>query len=241
MIRFTSLLLSVAAALQVSAQTAEDKPARTVELRMLAFSYQNKVQSLQIFDPATGTALLTEAADLPKYLSEEKHKVALRGDKLVFSTQSDPEKALAEGGASAEVTLPSGMTEAILVFFPAGPDKGVDYRVAPLDGSARAFPAGSIQTMNVSSVPVRMMLEKQLVQLAPGARKLVEDPPVRANNHTGVVVQAHLDGEWRKVASSLWPHPGRKRVFQIIYQDPKSGRMKLEGYRDIAFDSTTAE
>lgn len=217
--------------------SAQDEPkTRAVEIRLLAFEYSNKIRSLHLFDTAAEQGISLEV-DLPRYLSETRHKLALHGDKLVFSTRADRAAALQPGAAAATVTLPPKLRSVLLVFLPApASDGGEIYRIMPLDDSVRGFPRGSIQSINMSAAPVRMMLEKKPYDVAPGKRILIENPPVRENNHTGVVVYAQLDGEWRRVASSLWPHPGKKRVFQIIYQHPATGRMSLKGFRDIAFD-----
>jgi hypothetical protein len=31
----------------------------------------------------------------------------------------------------------------------------------------------------------------------------------------------------------LWPHPGRKRGVQVLFDDPASGQVQLRGFRDV--------
>jgi hypothetical protein len=44
----------------------------------------------------------------------------------------------------------------------------------------------------------------------------------------------HRDNEWRRIGAGLWPHPGTKRVVEVLYDDPASGQVQLRGFRDVA-------
>jgi hypothetical protein len=67
-----------------------------------------------------------------------------------------------------------------------------------------------------------------------GESKIIEDPPVAENNSSGMKAFSFTDGEWHRIASGVWPHPGEKRVLQVLFTNPATQQVEIRGVRDVA-------
>lgn len=228
---FFRCLLFAALAGSAFAQS-DDRPARKVFLRLLAFDGASIPEESYAFDPALpeGGGVGIEAP-IKGYLNHEGVSLALRGSQVRFMSSSKVEDLKRPESLLAQVTLPKKGTRFILIFLPGGKTK---FQVFALDESLRAFPTGSYRVFNLSKHPVRLMLEKKGYEFQPGKSSLITDPPVRKNNHSAMKAAVEVDGKWQRIGSGLWPHPGRKRSIQMFFDNPVSKKTELRGFRDVS-------
>jgi hypothetical protein len=231
------ILLSFAA-LWVAASTpfaVAQAPAGTtrVDLRLLAFAPPQDSGELFVHDPAAKDDAVGVAVRLKSYLNHENHTLVLLARELVFSASAQRTSLTQPGAQLARVTLPAGKRELILLFLPRTQDSGVGWQVLPIDDSVRGFPPGSIQILNLSASPVRIQLQETDFDFKSGESKLIADPPVGRNQHSAMTAHAFVEGEWRRIGAGLWPHPGRKRTVQVLFDEPASGQVQLRGFRDV--------
>jgi hypothetical protein len=217
----------------VSAQNAVPG-ARQVQLRLLSFYSESAMPELYAHNaqnPDKGVGILTP---LKNYLNHESVTVSLTSDSMLFTASAQapkPDQVL------AKVTLPAKGTQFMLVFFP-GETKG-SFRVMALDDSRKAFPLGSFRVMNLARSNVRLTLETTNYDFTPGKEIIIEDPPVKDNNHSGMYCFAQISGKWERIGSGLWPHPGTKRDVQFFFENPQTKLIELRGFRDISPPSAT--
>lgn len=227
------LLTSLCIPLAVFGQGSKAKTS-PVELRLLSFNPGGGQQEVFVHDPAAQDAADGKQCMVKSYLNHEFVSIGLAGRTLVLTTKA-ARTSLSETGAKvAKVTMPEGVDRGILVLFPGAKNEEYLCRALVIDDSAKAFPPGSLNIINMSPLPVRLMLEKDVVDFKSGERKVIKDPPVRENNHTAMKAFCFKDNEWKRVASGLWPHPGTKRRFQILFENPQTREIELRGYLDIA-------
>ena len=81
---------------------------------------------------------------------------------------------------------------------------------------------------------MKIELEKKEFEFKPGEIRAIEDPPVGANQASGMKGYSQQDGEWQAFVSAIWPHPGGKRVLQLVTANPATGQLEMRGVRDIA-------
>lgn len=145
--------------------------------------------------------------------------------KLIFRREiAEPPVAIA--------TVPSGITEALLVFLPSD-DPKFDYRPVVLDGSKKGFPESGCLVLNIYSEEVRFILGEHKIMLPPGKTAKLERPEQRDNfNMAGVVFQFKTDKGWRAAYETMSRFPEGQRHLYIAYVDPKSKRPKVRSYRD---------
>lgn len=228
-LRFLSALF-LSASLAVA--SAQEKPvAAAVEIRMLAFGPEQQRTEAYAQDPLAKEGAASVAAPIKTYLNHQFATIQLSSRKLAFTTKPDRASLTRDGETIATVTLPEKVNSAILVFLP-GKDKGTS-RIMAIDDSKGAFPAGSFHVSNLSAVPVRLMLEQKTYELPGGSVTVIQDPPVREGQMSGMRAFAQQGGNWNPVATGLWPHPGRSRGVKIIYQDPATGQIQLSAFDDV--------
>lgn len=207
--------------------------ATRVELRLLAFAPPQDSGELFVHDPAAKDDAAGIAVRLKSYLNHENVSLGLLGRELIFSASPRRTSLTQPGAQLARVTLPAGKREFILLFLPQTQEGRVGWQVLPIDDSLRGFPPGSIQILNLSASPVRIQLEETDFEFKSGESKLIADPPVGRNQHAAMTAHAFVEGEWRRIGAGLWPHPGRKRTVQILFDEPASGQVQLRGFRDV--------
>ncbi len=224
--------LWVAAAFPIASAQAPAGTTR-VDLRLLAFAPPQDSGELFVHDPAAKEDAVGIAVRLKGYLNHENHSLVLLGRELVFSASAQRASLTQPGAQLARVTLPAGKRELILLFLPRTQGSGVGWQVLPIDDSLRGFPPGSIQILNLSASPVRIQLQETDFEFKSGESKLIADPPVGRNQHAAMTAHAFVEGEWRRIGAGLWPHPGRKRTVQVLFDEPGSGQIQLRGFRDV--------
>jgi hypothetical protein len=116
---------------------------------------------------------------------------------------------------------------------PEKPDSPTS-KILVIDDSKKAFPAGTFKVANLSSLPVKLELEKKAFDFKPGEILNIVDPPVNDASASTVKGTCESEGEWKNFFSSSWPHPGGKRVLQVIIDNPDSKLVDIRGFRDVA-------
>ncbi len=228
-----SILLAIGSMLAAAMPCAAQQAANRVDVRLLAFNSKLSEEKVYLHDPAADAVAAPVEADIKTYLNHEFFSIALTGRRLMITTGAGRDSMTAPGGLVGEITLPAGTDSAILLFLPTGEEASGRARVLSIADSKEAFPAGSFHVSNLSPQEVRMALESKPFHFKPGQAILIKDPPVRENKHSGMRAEALIDGQWRRIGSSLWPHPGRSRVVQILFRNPVSGQVQMKAFNDV--------
>jgi len=186
-------------------------------------------------DPSVTPPLPGVKFDIKNYLNHEYSTVPAKGDGIIFTKSADPASVKDAASLVAKAKMPEHFKKGIFVFLP-GSGKAGDpaYRVMVIDDAVRAFPRGSVKVINISPTPVKIVLEKEEFTFKPGETKLIEDPPVNPNNSSGMIAYQFKENQWQRFAAGVWPHPGEKRVIELIFENPTSKRTELQGIRDVA-------
>lgn len=237
-----TFLVALAFCLPVTAQQTPPAappaaPAETAGLRVRALSFQLDSPPADVYahDAAGDGSVPGVKLDVKSYLNHEFSGLPIKGDSLVFTKSADPAGIKDSANIVAKTRLPGGFRSGIFMFLP-GTGKAGDpaFRVLVIEDTKKAFPPGSLKILNLSPLPVSIMLEKETFNFKSGETKVIEDPPVGPSQSSGMVAKAFKDGEWRKIGSGVWPHPGSKRVLQVLFENPQSQQVELRGIRDIA-------
>ena len=237
-----TVLAALALCLPVAAQqtppaAAPEAKVESAGLRVRGLSFQLDSPPADVFaHDAAGDGLVPGVKlDVKSYLNHEFSALPIKGDSLIFTKTADPAGIKDSANLVARTRLPAGFRSGIFMFLP-GTGKAGDpaFRVLVIEDTKKAFPPGSLKILNLSPLPVSIMLEKEVFNFKSGETKVIEDPPVGPSQSSGMVAKAFKDGEWRKIGSGVWPHPGSKRVLQVLFENPKSQQVELRGIRDIA-------
>jgi hypothetical protein len=221
------------AALIATPLGARETPAApTLELRLLAFNSALGIDSVYAHDPAKPGAP-SVAVPVKTYLNHEFTSLAAAGRRLAFTAKPDPASLNRAGELLGEVTLAEDTYSAILLFLPAPPSGKTAFKILVVEDSPKAFPAGSFKVFNLSPQAVRIQLEKKTFDFKPGAKALIQDPPVGDNYHSAMRAFAFQNQKWQRIATGLWPPPGEARVLQILFQHPQTGQVQLRAFDDV--------
>lgn len=229
------LLLSLAclACMLSNFLTAQQAPTLDLEIRTLAFTPDLQQKSAFAHDPAAADSAVATATPIKSYLNHEFAAISLTSRKLIFTTKADRASLNNMADILGEFTIPEGIKSAILVFLPAKQGSKHRYQIMAIHDSKQAFPSGSIHITNLSPHPIRMILEKKNFEFKPGQTQVIQDPPVRDGDMTGMRTFVFREQAWTPVATGLWPHPGQARGLKILFQNPSSGSIQLRAFDDV--------
>lgn len=226
-------LLFLALALPLAAQDAQ--PARLLKMRCLTFQVDGAVPELYAHSVLAREEPIGIPVRTRSYLNHETETLTMEGENIVFTTDSDRASIKDPGKVLAQVRVPATVRSVILMFLPGGTqDGGPKFRILPIDDSTGAFPRGSLKVINLSPVPIRLMLEDQRFDIRNGASQVIDDPPVNDRNASAMRAFIQEEGQWKRVGAGIWPHPGKKRVLQVAFLNPVSKQIEVRGIRDIA-------
>lgn len=205
-----------------------------LQVRGLAFQLDSPPENVYVHDGAGGKNPGVKL-EVKSYLNHEYSGLPFTGDALVFTSAPEPAAASDPAKVVAKAKLPQGFRSGILMFLP-GTGKAGDppFRVLVIDDTRAQFPPGSVKILNLSPSAVRIQLEKQNFDFRSGDTKVIRDLPVSENQTAAMQAMAYQDGQWRRIASSVWPHPGEKRVLQVLFENPSTGQTEIRGVRDVA-------
>lgn len=211
---------------------AEDQPG--LKIRGLSFLVDDPT-AIFAHDPAATKAGPGVKFDIKSYLNHEYSTVPATGDTIVFTKSAEVASVKDPASIVARAKMPANFKKGIFIFLP-GTGKAGDptYRVMAIDDAVRVFPRGSVKVINISPTPVKITLEKEEYTFKPGETKLIENPPVDADNSSAMTAFQFKDNQWQRFAAGVWPHPGQKRVIELIFENPASKRTELQGIRDVA-------
>lgn len=228
--------LFVAALLCVSAAPLFAQGGGKVEIRLLGFNTNMKMDDVYAHDPAAPPQTASVKTPIKTYLNHEFSVVPLTGRKIVFTTKPDSGSMTREGELLGEITLPQTVSSAVLLFFPKSrPEDKAQFRIMPVDDSKRGFPAGSYFVTNLTPNKVRITLEQKVYDYNPGQTTLIEDPPVGESQQTGMMGFVWKANKWEPIASSVWTVPGKeRRNILLMYPDPRTGNVEMRSFDDIA-------
>ena len=167
------------------------------------------------------------------FLNHQFDLLETKGGPVVFTTKSDPASAKSEEDVIGECELPAKAASLILFFAPESQGKP-KCKVTVIDASAKEFPRGSFKVVNLSSVPVRIELENDKHEFKPGETKVIAKPPMGDAGAAGMKAFCERNGTWTAISSGIWPHPGEKRVLQVITENEATKQVEIAGIRDVA-------
>ena len=200
------------------------------ELRLLAFQPDQAIDEAFAHDPTAPPPAANAApaagvkVPVKSYLNHEFAAVVLTGRRIVLTTRPERESLTRADELLGEATLPDGVRSAILLCLPAAPGDKARFRILVIDDSKRAFPAGTFRVSNLSSQPVRIVLEDKTYQFKPGEIQLITDPPVRAGNQSGMKAFAFHDDVWQRIGSASGPIPAKTVSCQSSSPTPAPAR-----------------
>ncbi|QJE97302.1 hypothetical protein [Luteolibacter luteus] len=212
-------------------------PDQGIRVRGLAFQLATTPTDVFVHDAVPAPGILGAKLDLKVYLNHEFSLLPIRGKSVVITKSSDPASVKDTASVLAKATLPDNFKNGIFMFLPgSGATGATPYRVLVIDDSTRAFPRGSYKVMNLSPATVRIQLEKETFEFKSGEMKLIEDPPTGENQSSGMRAFSQLGSQWQKIGSGIWPHPGDKRGLQVLFENPGTKQIQLQGIRDVAVE-----
>ncbi|WP_193213486.1 hypothetical protein [Luteolibacter marinus] len=204
-------------------------------VRGLAFQLDSPPPEVFVHDAATDGSVPGVKLDVKNYLNHEFSALPIKGKSLVFATTPDPAGIKDPKKVVAKAKLPDNFHSGILMFLPGTGKPGAPpFQVKVIDDAKRKFPPGSVMVLNLSPLGVKIELEKKPFLFKSGETKVIEDPPVGANHSSGMVAYSFNKGEWKRIAATIWAHPGSKRVLQVLFYNPKSKQVELRGIRDVS-------
>lgn len=218
-----------------TAPVPEDAPG--VKIRGLSFQLDAPPEDVFAHDPAMAGKVPGVKLDVKSYLNHEYNLLPSQAKEFVFTKTADPASLKDTANVIAKVKAPANLKSSIYMFLPGSGKAGdTPFRVLVIDDSKRDFPPGSFKVMNLSPHGVRIQLENTNYDVASGATKVIGDPPVGANNASGMKAFSSVNGQVQRIASGMWPHPGTKRSLQVLFLNPKTGLVEIRGIRDVAVD-----
>lgn len=205
------------------------------KIRSLFFQIDRPPEEVYAHDAATDGKVLGVKLELKSYLNHEFGALANRPENVVFTKSQDPASVKDPDSILAKAKLPAGLGHGIFVFMPgSGREGDLQFQVLVVDGSKRAFPSGAFRVMNLTRNPIRIELEDKKFEFKPGENKIIENPPVNANNSSAMKAFSTAGGQDVRITAQVWPNPGTKRSLQIVFQNPRTGELGVSGIRDVS-------
>ncbi len=171
---------------------------------------------------------------IKSYLNHESNLLTIKGKHLVFTAKSSPSSATDVNLVYGQLEVPATMKSAILLFLPeSDAPENHKCQVMAIDDSPKEFPAGSFKVSNFSESPVKIELEEEATEIAPGESKVITKVKYGENQSASMRAFTKRDDQWVMISTSSWPNPGSKRVLQIFYKDLATKEVQLRGVRDV--------
>jgi hypothetical protein len=203
------------------------------ECRVRALSLQAGATPAELHAHVEAGTSTAGVVTIKTFLNHEHDTLKLRGSKLVFTAKPSPASARDAAVRVGSCEIPAAAKSVILLFIPETAGQPA-CRIVVVDDAAKAFPPGSIKVVNLSASPVKIQLEDQSFEFKQGEIRAIPDPPVGPNQASAMKGFFQRDGKWQDFASGAWPHPGDKRVLQILTDNPATKQVEIRGIRDVA-------
>lgn len=206
-----------------------------LQVRGLSFQLDSPPPEVYVHDALGGGKAPGVKLDVKCYLNHEFSALPIKSDSLVFASTADPAGLKDPATLVAKAKLPAGFRSGIFMFLPGTGQAGEPpFRVLVIGDSRLEFPPGSVKILNLSPQAVRIQLEKETYDFKSGESRAIKDPPVSENQTSGMTAFSFSNGEWHRIASGVWPHPGEKRVLQVLFENPATQQVEIRGVRDVA-------
>ena len=203
------------------------------EIKVRAISFQPGFPA-EIHAHQPDGAATAGMVEVKSFLNHESNPLKFKGNKLVFTARSSPVSATDVNQLLANVEIPTGAKSLILLFLPESAEPGNFHsRVLAIDDSAKAFPGGSFKVANLGSLPLKIQLEKESFEFAPGEIRVIAKPPFGDNQSASMEAYIKRDGQWALMSSGSWPNPGTRRVLEIVTENLTTKQAELKGIRDV--------
>ncbi len=156
----------------------------------------------------------------PESFPSERAQVPISKGKIYFY---DPKGTGDKPIPAAVASLPSGMKDALVLFFPSNAPEGEPvYRTVVIDGSKNGIPEDGAMVMNVFPEPIRVVIGEHRVQFKPGMKAAVKRPTKRNDYNMAPVVfqsKSGVDGDWKTVAETMVRFPPEQRHLFVSFAD----------------------
>lgn len=203
------------------------------ECRVRALSLQAGATADELYAHAVNGTATAGSIHLKTFLNHEFDTLKLKDSKLVFTTKPSAASATDTAAKIGTCEIPAAAKSVILLFIPEIPDQPACKIVVVNDGT-KAFPSGSINIVNLSSLPVKIQLQDQAFEFKAGEIRAIPNPPADSSQASVMKAFCQRDGKWEQFTSGAWPHPGDKRVLQILTDNPATSQIEIRGVRDVA-------
>ncbi|WP_193213487.1 hypothetical protein [Luteolibacter marinus] len=203
------------------------------DYKVRGVSIQPGVPGVEVHAHLADGSATAGVVNLRQFLNHEFDTLKVEGKKVVFTLNADPASATDPTEEVGSCEFDDKDKSYILMFIPEQTGKP-KCRVLSVPDDVKSFPVGSINVVNLTSMPVKIELEKDEFSFKPGETRPIVDPPVAANQTAGMKAYVEKDGAWAKFSSGIWPHPGKKRVLQVFVENPTNGTVQIRGVRDVS-------
>jgi hypothetical protein len=225
------VMLALAASIQ-TAGISSAAEVRNIKVRAVCTAAEFPLPTVHAH--AADGATTAGKVRVKSYLNHESDALQCRGATLVLTAKEDPSAASHAEEVLGKFTLPEKGDSFILLLVPeVGAKAANKVRVLVIDDGAKAFPKGSFKIANLSPLPVRITLEKKPFEFAPGAIENIVNPPMSENHAATMTAEFQREAKWETFSSTRWPHPGDKRVLQVIVENPTTKMLEMRGIRDV--------
>lgn len=171
--------------------------------------------------------------EVKSFLNHEGTTLKLKGPKIVLTTKAGAASAKDPAQLIGSCQLPAKGGSVILLFIPEKAGSPTS-KILVMDDSKQGFPAGSLKIANLSSMPLKIELEKKPFEFKAGEVRNIEGPPANGAGASSVEAFCESGGEWKAFFSGVWPQPGRKRVLQVFTDNAETKLVDIRGFRDVA-------
>ena len=208
------------------------QPAVQAKIRLLAFTPDLQFQEAFARDPSVQDGSEGALTPINTFLDSDPVMVTTKSRKIAFTTKSDYGSINRPNELIGEATLPGNAHSAIFVFLPGKPGDKAKSQILAFDDSKQAFPAGSLNIVNISPQAVRLTLEKTNYDFIPGKTILIPEPPLRPGNLTGMRAFVQKGSEWAPLSTGIWSYTKSRRKLAIIFQNVATTKIELRTIED---------
>jgi hypothetical protein len=203
---------------------------RSVECRILTFERAGGVKKLQLL------------SDKKKLTKVDMHKnnfsgpYKIKGSVLFFYNEVTKIEDLKHTPTVAKVALPASLGNRVLLI--ALVHKG-KYEFIPMKDSYESFNNGQIRMINLTSKVIGAMLNQKSVMIKPGKMHLWKKISTQKKKAHEYPAEFYTkDKEKFKIFSSgYWQYRPDVRKYSFLYNDPKSGRIRIKSIADYPTES----
>ena len=208
------------------------QPALQAKIRLLAFTPDLRFEEAFARDPSIQDNSEGALTPINTYLDSDPLTVPTKSRKIAFTTKSDFGSINRPNELIGEATLPANARSAIFVFLPGKAGDKAKSQILVFDDSKQAFPAGSLNIVNISPQAVRLTLEDKNFDFTPGKTILIPEPPLRPGDQTGMRAFVQKGSTWAPLSTGIWSYTKSRRKLAIIFQNVATTKIELRTIED---------